>query len=180
MDKNYLQRVHLRRSIMEEHTGATLLADPRAKPAVDELYTWLVRTYLPTRFPSMFNLSSESLQNLVTKESISLEPPMEPIAALRTLGSHLDEDFLILLPSLDGDGYVLNASVACFPAGFDTREKFGKKLREIHVPVPGYKEKLERSMDKFFDKLEVGKVVRRANVSLYSPSAEPPPLDKNS
>jgi hypothetical protein len=31
--------------------------------------------------------------------------------------------------------------------------------------VPGYKEKLEKSMDRFFEKLEVGKCVRRVNVS---------------
>jgi hypothetical protein len=39
------------------------------------------------------------------------------------------------------------------------------KLRDIHGPVPGYKEKLEKSMDRFFEKLEVGRVVRRSNVS---------------
>lgn len=69
-----------------------------------------------------------------------------------------------MLPSEDGDGYRLKAFVACFPAGFDTKEKFGLKVRDIHGPVPGYKNKLERSMDRFFERLEIGRVVRRANV----------------
>ncbi len=55
--------------------------------------------------------------------------------------------------------------MTCFPAGFNTKEKLGMKLRDIHGPVPGYKQKLERSMDRFFEKLEVGKVVQRSNVS---------------
>jgi hypothetical protein len=37
------------------------------------------------------------------------------------------------------------------------------KLREIHAPVPGYKEKLERSMDRYFANLPAGKIVKRAN-----------------
>lgn len=77
----------------------------------------------------------------------------------------MDEDILILLPSDDGDGYSLKGFVNCFPAGFNTKEKLGLKLRDIHTPVPGYKQKLELSMDRFFDRLEVGKVVKRANVS---------------
>ena len=58
--------------------------------------------------------------------------------------------------------------MTCFPNGFDTRLKLGLKLREIHDPVPGYAEKLERSMDRFFERLEVGKVVRRVNVCMNS------------
>lgn len=72
--------------------------------------------------------------------------------------------------------YVLEAYQVCFPAGFDLRKKIGKKLAAIHDPVPGYKEKIEKSMDRFFEKLEVGKFVKRANWSittgedLFSPS----------
>ncbi|KAM5443448.1 hypothetical protein MferCBS31731_001221 [Microsporum ferrugineum] len=59
--------------------------------------------------------------------------------------------------------YLLQAYVTCFPSGFNTREKLGKPLNGIHEPVPGYKEKLERSMDRYFEKLEVGKFVKRVN-----------------
>ncbi|KAK2877062.1 hypothetical protein FQN49_001446 [Arthroderma sp. PD_2] len=59
--------------------------------------------------------------------------------------------------------YVLQAYVTCFPSGFNTREKLGKQLTTIHDPVPGYKEKLEKSMDRYFEKLEVGKFMKRVN-----------------
>ncbi|KAI9734508.1 MAG: hypothetical protein M1834_002108 [Cirrosporium novae-zelandiae] len=128
----------------------------------------------------MFQLASsekqEMLHNLVTGSVYPTSPYKDPIETLKAIGMTVDEDFLILLESEDGDQYVLEAFVNCYPSGFDTREKFGKKLRDIHTPVPGYKAKLEKSMDRFFSRLEVGRIVRRVNWSitthtnLFSPS----------
>ncbi|KAL4916285.1 hypothetical protein BDW62DRAFT_106829 [Aspergillus aurantiobrunneus] len=102
-----------------------------------------------------------------------------------TLGTWIDEDFLILLPSpsLSASSrskpqpqdnqdqepkYHLQAYTTFYPSGFDTRTKLGKPLSEIHAPVPGYKQKLEKSMDRFFERLEVGKVVVRVNWSIMT------------
>ncbi|OAX80189.1 hypothetical protein ACJ72_05486 [Emergomyces africanus] len=68
--------------------------------------------------------------------------------------------------STDDVKYVLEAYAACFPSGFDTRKKLGNTLADIHEPIPGYKLKLEKSMDRFFHKLPVGKYVKRANWSV--------------
>jgi hypothetical protein len=164
IDKTYLDRITLRKQIMRDHHDIAIQAHPSIKPAVNELYTWLLSTYLPQRFPTMFKLIRSHLLNLATSEYLPLAPPSDPIQALETLGANIDDDFLLLLPSDDGDGYVLKGFVTCFPSGFNTKEKFGLKLRDIHGPVPGYKEKLEKSMDRFFERLEVGKVVLRMNV----------------
>lgn len=75
-----------------------------------------------------------------------------------------DEEFLLLAKGPDEDQYALKGFVLCFPSGFNTKEKFGLSLREIHTPVPGYAEKLALSMDRFFDRLEVGRAVKRSNV----------------
>lgn len=56
------------------------------------------------------------------------------------------------------------AFVCCFPAGFDPSAKLGKGLREIHGPVPSF-DKIGPSMERFFAKLQVGKNVKRLNVS---------------
>jgi len=165
MDRNYLKRITLRKQIMQEHHDIAIQAKPEAKPAVDELYTWLVNTYLPIRYPTMFSVSSLGLLNHTTSQYLPLQPTSDPVKTFEILGENLDEDILILLPSDDGDGYTLKGYVTCFPAGFNTKEKLGLKLRDIHTPVPGYKQKLELSMDRFFDRLEVGKVVKRANAS---------------
>ena len=174
MDKNYLDRITLRRQIVKDHPDITIQADPSIIPAVNELYTYLTGTYLPLRFPTMFSLMTPEsstmgipthLYNSVTCSSLPLSPPADPIKALSLLGENLDEEFLLLTKAEGDDQYALKGYITCFPSGFNTKEKFGMKLREIHGPVPGYKEKLEVSMDRFFDRLEVGKIVRRVNVS---------------
>jgi hypothetical protein len=80
------------------------------------------------------------------------------------MGGLIDDDLLFLMPSDDGDSVTLRGFVTCCPNGFNTAEKLNLKLRDIHTPVPHYKEKLEKSMDRFFDKIKVGKFVKRANV----------------
>jgi hypothetical protein len=170
IDNTYLSRLALRKQIIADHHEIAIQAHPSITPAVNELYSWLVCTYLPTRFPTLFTLSlstsPSSIYNTATSQILLLSPPEDPVKSLEILGENLDEDFLLLLPSEDGDGYVLKGYVTCFPAGFNTLEKFGRKLRDIHAPVPGYRAKLEKSMDRFFDRLEVGKVVLRSNWSI--------------
>lgn len=111
--------------------------------------------------------TTSSLLNLVTNESIPLHVTSTH-KALQTLGSHIDTDFLFLLPSSGDEGgkYHLEAFVTCFPSGFSTLEKLGLPLAAIHTPVPGYAAKLEKSMDRFFASLPVGRMVKRANWSV--------------
>ncbi|KAJ5733745.1 hypothetical protein N7493_002531 [Penicillium malachiteum] len=138
MDKNYIDRITLRREIMAQYPENVLAAEEPVKEAVDEFYTWLVGTYLPGRYIK------------------------------KILGGLVEDDFLFLLPSEDGDGYTLKGFVTCFPNGFDTAKKLNLKLRDIHKPVPHYKERLEKSMDRYFAKMKVGKFVKRANWAIQS------------
>lgn len=117
-----------------------------------------------------------SLLNVATGEHIPLRPA-SALEALRTLGRNVDNDLLFLLPSTaispsssdklptqEGNTpYTLEAYMTCFPSGFSLPAKFRHTLAEIHAPVPGYKAKLERSMDRYFARLPVGKLVRRHN-----------------
>lgn len=170
MDKNYLERITLRRKLIKEYPDTVLAAEHSAKPAIGEFYIWLVGTYLPTRFPLMFQLRLQNskvqlLHSSVTGEDYPLEPDASPLVTLRRMGGLVDDDLLFLLPSEDGDGYALKAFVTCFPNGFNTAQKMNLKMRDIHKPVPQYKEKLEKSMDRYLDRLKTGKFIKRANVS---------------
>lgn len=170
MDRNYLERINLRKKLIVEHTGDVLAAVNVSKPAVDEFYTWLVGNYLPTRFPTMFCLQCNpdtqltELFSHATGEYYSLTPKPHPKDSLAVLGGLVEDDLLFLLPAGDGDGYELKAFVTCFPNGFSTRKKLNMKLRDIHTPVPSYKEKMQLSMDRWFQRLEAGTFVRRYNV----------------
>lgn len=161
---------------MEEHPHDMIQCNPSCEAAVMELYEWLVATYLPRRFPTMYRLIPRSqktdehcLYNVAADQHMPLHVT-SPLEALRMLGENVDDDFLFLLPSSTGaDGsplYHLEAFLNCFPSGFSTLAKLGKPLATIHEPVPAYGARLERSMDRFFAKMELGKAVRRTNWSV--------------
>ncbi|EKG20183.1 hypothetical protein MPH_02540 [Macrophomina phaseolina MS6] len=173
MDDSYLDRVAIRRRLIRDQGKYVVAANLRVKPAVDELYRWLTAVYLPRRFPTIFQhvvrIGHTSLRNLATAEDIPLQPPSDPLDALATIGSHVDDEFLFLLPSpnpADQGKYRLEGYVNCFPSGFNTWQKLGLKLADIHTPVPGYASKIEKSMDRFFAALPVGKIVKRHNWSI--------------
>ncbi|KAJ4994071.1 hypothetical protein SVAN01_00548 [Stagonosporopsis vannaccii] len=165
MDKTYQSRIALRRDLIATQHHEVIGHNPRASPAVHELYTWLTQTYLPTRFPTIYTATPTGLFNTTTAETLP-RTPSSTTHALELLGSHIDTEFLVLLPSTnaqDAGKYRLEAFVTCFPSGFRTRSKLGLLLAAIHGPVPHYAQKLEKSMDRFFAALEVGKIVKRWN-----------------
>ena len=164
IDQQYVERIEERKKILEQYPGALGCMDD-AIPMVNELYSYLICHYLPTRYPTIFKLShkTSSLHNTILDEHLPLTPPNDPIQALRIIALSVDEDFLMLLPSPDGDGYSLQSFVWCYPVGFDPVDKLGIKLRDAHRPVPGYKAHLELSMDRYFGRLRPGKAVYRVN-----------------
>lgn len=109
-------------------------------------------------------------QNLITGQMFPTKPAavMTTQTLLSTLGQTIDTDFLFLLPESDSDDpkYKLEAYICICPSGWDPRAKLGQRLASIHDPVPGYKEKLEGSMDRYFKSLDVGKYVKRSNWSI--------------
>lgn len=63
----------------------------------------------------------------------------------------------------DGRKYILKAYASPFPSGFNPTQKLGLPLSAIHSPVPGYADKLERGMDRFFGRLQPGTYKQRTN-----------------
>lgn len=135
---------------------------------LNELYEFLVQGYLPHRYPTVFrfDLPAGAVENLITSETLPITAPADRYETLQKINRTVDEDFLMMLPSPDGDGYSLQSFVWAYPVGFDPQSKLGLKLRDLHKPVPGYKEKLASSMDRYFTKLEPGKVMYRVNFAL--------------
>jgi hypothetical protein len=159
VDKTYLEKIKLRRQLIATENKNVVDCNPVASEAVMELYEWIFGVYLPKRFPSMFSLvppvspnmpksekydgrSKGYLHNLVTDEHIPLKAPSDPIEALKMLGSHVDDEFTILLPTPDANAapkrayatpdpeypYHLHAYLLAFPSGFDTSKKMGLPL----------------------------------------------------
>ncbi|KAI9926796.1 hypothetical protein MW887_003892 [Aspergillus wentii] len=180
-DRTYTERIALRRSLLQKYpdeiVGVTNPENARIQLAVRELYGYLFEIYLPSRYPTIFKTcydqhGSTSVENLITHKIMSTgkEKPKSLHTMLQIIAENIDEDFFILLPhhqsNPDETYYHLEAYSACFPSGFKPRDKMGKSLAGIHGPVPGYKEKLQKSMDRFFSRLEAGKCVKRVNWSV--------------
>nr|OQO26333.1 hypothetical protein B0A51_05184 [Rachicladosporium sp. CCFEE 5018]OQO26796.1 hypothetical protein B0A51_04379 [Rachicladosporium sp. CCFEE 5018] len=165
IDNTFLDRLALRRQITTQNPQETVACNRIATPAARELYSWMLGTYLPTRFPTMYEVRDGSLYSKATNETLPLRSG-SGMGALTALTANVDTDFLILLPRTTPEGadiYHLEAFATCFPSGFSTFSKLGLPLADIHGPVPGYKDKLEKSMDRFFARLEKGRCVKRTN-----------------
>ncbi|KAI2789684.1 hypothetical protein POX_d05180 [Penicillium oxalicum] len=182
-DNTYTDRLHLRESLLLQYftdvIGVTDESNVHIQHAVQELYNYLFASYLPTRYPAIFEVCPKEaastpaqVKNLETGHVFPMQATQStPLrAALRTIAQNVDEDFFILFPqqgaTKDEEVYTLEAYAACFPSGFQPKDKIGKRLADIHGPVPGYKEKLQRSMDRFFARLEPGRYVKRVNWGL--------------
>ncbi|KAK0716663.1 hypothetical protein B0T21DRAFT_352081 [Apiosordaria backusii] len=157
MDKNYLDRVTARKSTLASHPDIVKGYIPSGIAPLRELYAYLMGTYLPTRYPTIF----------------PHQPP--PDELLSTLATTIEDDIFLLLPDPLTNLHRCVAFLCCHPSGFDPSSKLGKILADIHGPVPSYN-KIGASMEKFFSKLEVGKPVKRMNwgiqthKELYTPS----------
>lgn len=136
--------------------------DERALPAVEEMLDHMIE-YLPARYPSLFEKTSQGIRNLHTGESfdcISRPWKEHPMVIASKL---IQDDLAIVIEGEDGQYYLLAASILL--AGFwRLRDKFGRSLQEIHTSgdVPEFN-KIQRSMEKFLLKMEPEKGVIRHN-----------------
>lgn len=185
-DNTFKSRLDIRRRLLSEHKehiiGINNSGDSRVLAAIRELYEEVMSTYLPARYPTIFTREiSDLVRNKVTDELFPIQTSAEQ--ALEILARNVDEDFFILLSHQvrvkhesrteahnDDDDekteYFLEAYSACFPSGFQPEHKLGLRLSSIHGPLPGYKQKLQNSMDRFFNRLQTGRYVKRVNWSI--------------
>lgn len=165
IDRDYLSRVQKRRQIIRDQGRRVHGCVPSGDNAVRELYSFLMKDFLPKRYPSIFALREDGsvIHNDVTDVDLPTEwTDSDAHGALTALAETVEEDMFLLHET--EDGHISDAFVCCFPSGFDPSQKLGKLLRDIHGPVPSY-EKIGSSMERFFSRLEVGKNVKRMNVS---------------
>ncbi|KAK3940872.1 hrq family protein 2 [Diplogelasinospora grovesii] len=186
IDRNYRDRVLSRHDILgsEPRTFGVLPSFNDSpvivRDAVHELYTYLLRDYLPARYPSMFHTTESVFHNTVTGTHYPLmnHHDLDPLQTLKVIGETVEDDMFLLLqqdnptPGSEGAGgeggeHTAVAFVCCHPAGFDPSEKLGKLLKDVHGPVPAY-EKIGPSMERYFARLEAGKPVKRVNWSVQT------------
>ncbi|EXJ88764.1 hypothetical protein A1O3_01828 [Capronia epimyces CBS 606.96] len=162
-DRNYKKRMELKAKVLEAVGSDAIDCRDGGYDGCVELLEYLLE-YLPRRFPTIFKLSADGkeIHNAVTGETFDVSKPYIKFHPLYIAGRLVEDDLNILVEGPTGE-YVLKAVLSAFPAGFHVREKMDKTLTEIHKPVPMYKERMQKSMNRFFQNVGPSSMVVRAN-----------------
>ncbi|EWG55862.1 hypothetical protein FVEG_13804 [Fusarium verticillioides 7600] len=102
-------------------------------------------------------------ERLALRRKIVREHSDVVIASDPCSGAAVKEFYSYSFLKRQGDTYVAKALILCYAFAFTPSLKLNQTLAGIHGPVPGYKKKLERPMNRYFTSLPKGKVVKRHN-----------------
>lgn len=144
---------------------------PNTHLAVKELYD-VVLGVLTRRYPEYFvvSRSGKFVFNTLRGEELprfasGSKKTSEEL--LRILLENTEEDFQLLEHDSASDEFVVRGIGGLTSDGYSWKRKLDKKLTDVHGPVPGYKEKLKNSMNRFFKKLEPGAFVQRLTWGIH-------------
>ena len=148
LDKNYASTIQQRLGLYKEHGKAVLDYLPGSELATKEIMEIALQFY-STRYPQYFSLTRDPGKGYIFHNAIlKSETVIKDHHPLHVLLENIPEDFALMLRNpLDGY-YYLRAGVICSALGWNLGTKIGLPLREVHGPVPDYKEKMEFSMDR--------------------------------
>ncbi|KAH8815240.1 hypothetical protein F5884DRAFT_817639 [Xylogone sp. PMI_703] len=163
IENTYIDRVKQRQDLYAQYGKRVLQYLPGSELACKEIMEMCLQFYC-ARYPQYFSLSEDkkTFHNRILKTDTDIKS-MHP---LEVLINNVPEDFGIMLRN-DKDGmYYFRAGVICSSLGWNVDTKIGMQLREIHNPIPDYKEKMQFSMDRFFSKMPVNSPIQRGSWGL--------------
>ncbi|KAK8215600.1 Alg9-like mannosyltransferase family-domain-containing protein [Phyllosticta paracitricarpa] len=163
LDNHYLKYHATKAARLAERGSRCYHTAPEAWDGAVELLEELC-SYLPQRYPSLFERTATGMRNLATGEDVNcVERPLkeDPMALC---ARQVQDDLAIMFERPDGQYYLLAGAILL--AGFwRLEDKLGMPLSEIHTSgnVPGFKEKLEKGMMNFFRRVQPDAPVVRNN-----------------
>lgn len=159
VDEHYPAHVAERHRLLNGQRAEVLEATPGSEAMQAELLEVLA-DHLARQYPHWFTRRQDGIENHLLGETLSLaDDPLDRIGRL------VQEDFCLLRD--EGDGTLtLVAAILCFPSRWRLSSKMGRPLGAIHTPVPMYKDKLERPVDRFLSALKTGRIAQRLNWSI--------------
>ncbi|WP_119166159.1 heme-dependent oxidative N-demethylase family protein [Algihabitans albus] len=160
IDRHYDSYLAEKQRLLAERSTEVFAALPEAAAASRELRDRLA-AHLTRIFPERFRQEGRVLTNLARNRRFDLDGKLHPL----DLAGRLVQEDLCLMQA-GPEGYRLTAASLCFPTRWRLRDKLGHPMGRIHGPVPFYGEKLERPVDRFFERMKADKPVWRLNWSL--------------
>lgn len=166
-EAHYREEVALKTAQLTANHHARFQAQPGTEPLQWETLTVLL-PHMARLHPRHFSLSVEGerwhwrnhLLEHETRFTVG-DTGSLPLAPLDWLGRQVQEDLLLV----DGtrEELPMVAGQLCFPSMWSLDEKMGRSMMDIHVPVPGFNEKLGRSTLRLMHGLKAGRSVTRIN-----------------
>lgn len=109
----------------------------------------MVLQFICARYPQYFSLTYTASDGHVFHNGIlKTDTAINSMHPLHVLLHNVPEDFAIMLRNPDDGYYYFRAGLLCSALGWNVNTKLGLQLKEIHAPIPDYKEKMEFSMDR--------------------------------
>lgn len=170
---DYKDEMMLKRDLLTNHPERCYQSLPHTLTGQWEIVE-LVIDHLVTKYPNHFAIEKKNThwafhnKFFDEKEEFKFGDeqtlPYEPLAFI---SRHVQED-LIYMMQRDGDLY-LDAGQLCFPANWSLAFNLGMKFKNIHHPIPGFKEEgLDDRILQFLLRIEAGNPLERKNWSLMA------------
>ncbi|KAL8792480.1 MAG: hypothetical protein Q9195_004936 [Heterodermia aff. obscurata] len=149
LEKTYPVRIAQRKELYAKHGKLVLDYLPGSEMACKEIMEMALQ-FLCARYPQYFSLTQDGSRGYVFQNGIlKNETVINSMHPLVVLLENVPEDFACMLRN-PGDGYYyFRAGLLCSALGWNVQTKLGMQLKEIHSPIPDYKEKMEFSMDRY-------------------------------
>ncbi len=151
-----------------------LIADQRDIVFVEEVGTRaaqqevldLLAEHITTQHPSFYRRGGTAIAT--PARTIPLDADDAPLV---TAGALVQEDLVLM--RRDETGWRLVAGYVAFPSSWSLPEKFGRRMEDIHAPVPDFGEGTRNALliNRMFDNLKVEQPVFRSNWSI-NPDAD--------
>jgi len=164
LDRCYVAEMAERRRLLDSVHGEVFAALPVSDAARAEALAMVVSA-LVVHHPDWFSRDSGMVRNHLTGErwdSGAVDP-------LELAGRLVQEDLCLI--QNDAEGPVFTAAVLCFPSRWRLLDKIGKRLADVHGPVPLYADRLAAPVDRFVRHLKPGHIASRLNWSLLDDPA---------
>lgn len=176
IENTYISRIKERKQLFKEYGDMVLQYLPGSEPACKEIMEMCLQFYC-TRYPAYFSLSDDkkTFHNGILKEDTDIKS-MHP---LHVILNNIPEDFAIMLRNEEDGMYYFRAGVICSSLGWNVGTKIGLQLKDIHKPIPDYKEKMSFSMDRYFSKMPTNGPIQRGSwgleveTPLFMPPGDP-------
>ncbi|KAF8242653.1 hypothetical protein K440DRAFT_106500 [Wilcoxina mikolae CBS 423.85] len=185
LENTYVTRIAQRKELYAKHGAGMLQSLPGSEAATKEVMEMALQ-FLVARYPQYFSLQPPESPDVFVNRILGKEFSIRSSPPLEILLENVPEDFAITIKNQETGEYEFRAGVICSSLGWNVASKIGLSLKQIHEPIPDYKEKMSMSMDRYFSKMPTNMPIQRGSWGLeylqplYMPPNDPHAEHRNS